>query len=64
MCGSPSNNTGWYSTNFSVNGSSYHKIYGKAWGYQRSTTDGFSQIAGVQSINSPYDDGLSITING
>ena len=66
VCGSSHNRAGCYSTEFSVNGSSYHKICGKARGYQKATPDGFSQIrqhiSGIQDINGPYVDGLSITV--
>ena len=39
VCRSPSDGAGCYPTLFTVNGGSYHKICGKARGYQRSTMD-------------------------
>jgi len=62
VCGSTRNKAGCYSARFSVNGSSYNKICGKARGYQRSTPDAFAAIRGNKNIDGPYVDGLSITI--
>ena len=62
VCSSPSDNAGCYSASFTVNGSAYHKICGKARGYQRSTPDAFAALAGIRNIDGPYVDGLSITI--
>jgi len=62
VCGSPSNKAGCYSTSFTVHGSSYYKICGKARGYQSSTPDAFAALKGIRSINGPYVDGLSITV--
>ena len=66
VCRSPSNNAGCYSKVFTVNGTNYHKICGKARGYQRYTTDGFGGVGtsprSTKSINNAYVDGLSITI--
>ena len=51
---------------FTVNGASYHKICGKARGYQRHTTDAFGGVGTMprkpKSINEAYVDGLSITL--
>ena len=62
VCESPSNLAGCYSTNFTVNGLSYHKMCGKARGYQSSSPDAFGAFAGIRSIDGPYVDGLSITV--
>ena len=66
MCRSPSDNGGCYPTIFTVNGTSYHKICGKARGYQRYTTDAFGGVGttprNTKSINEAYVDGLSITL--
>ena len=66
VCRSPSNSGGCYPTVFTVNGTIYHKICGKARGYQRYTTDGFGGIGSMprntKSINEAYVDGLSITL--
>ena len=47
-----STEAGCYSVNYSTNGTSYHRVCGKASGYQKGTPDGF---------RSPVVDGLSIT---
>ena len=60
VCRSPSDNAGCYPTMFTVNGTSYNKICGKARGYQRHTTDAF--VENTRSINEAYVDGLSITL--
>ena len=63
VCRPPSNNAGCYSTSYTVNGSSYHKVCGKVRGYQKGTTDAFSIIeTQSKSIDGPYIDGVSITI--
>ena len=65
VCRSSSNNAGCYSKVFTVNGTNYHKVCGKARGYQRHTTDGFGGVGttprNTKSINDAYVDGLSIT---
>jgi len=64
VCRSASDNGDCYSTNFTVNGTSYHKICGKARGYQRHTTDAFGgggSLRKAKGINGSYVDGLSIT---
>ena len=61
MCRSPSDAAGCYPTIFSVNGTSYSKIRGKLRGYQKHSTDGFSNGKRT-SINAAYVDGISITI--
>ena len=61
VCRSPINNAGCYPTIFSVNGVSYHKICGKARGYQRHTTDAFGGPCDQFDISN-YVDGLSITL--
>ena len=66
-CRSASDDAGCHSTSFSVSGVSYHKVCGKARGYQKDSTDAFggprrqrgSQY--VKDINGAYVDGLSIT---
>ena len=60
VCRPPSNNAGCYPTSFPVHGTSYHKICGKARGYQRQTTDAFDTAN--KGINSAYVDGISITL--
>jgi len=62
VCGSQKNGAGCYSARFSVNGSSYNKLCGKARGYQSSTPDAFAALRGKKNIDGPYVDGLSITI--
>ena len=70
-CRSASNSSGCYSTSFSVNGVSYHKVCGQARGYQVDSTDAFggprhvrgsSKYDYIKDIDDPYVDGLSITI--
>ena len=67
-CRSANDNAGCYSTGFSVNGVSYHKVCGQARGYQVHTTDAFGGprlVRGsiyVKDIDGAYVDGLSITI--
>ena len=61
MCKTPSDNDSCYSTIFTVNGASYHKICGKARGYQKFSTKGFASPS--KSISGPYVDGLSITLD-
>ena len=61
VCRSPNNNAGCYPTIFNVNGVSYHKICGKARGYQGHTTDAFGGPRNQFDINN-YVDGLSITL--
>jgi len=60
VCKATSNNAGCYPVSFSVNSVSYHKICGKARGYQKRTTDAFNTNS--KSIDSTYVDGLSITL--
>ena len=62
VCGSPTLNPGCFSTSFTVNMSSYRRICGKARGYQKGSTDAFGALRGVQDIDGPYVDGLSITV--
>ena len=64
VCRSPNDAAGCYPTTFSVSGASYHKICGMARGYQRATPDAFALFTsnGRKGINTPYVDGLSITI--
>ena len=61
VCRTPSDNGGCNPTIFTVNGTSYHKICGKARGYQKFSTEGFASPS--KSINGPYVDGLSITLD-
>ena len=70
-CRSASDDAGCYSTSFSVSGVSYHKVCGKARGYQRESTDAFggprrqhgsSTFDYLVDIDDAYVDGLSITI--
>ena len=66
VCRSTKANAGCYSTSFTVNGTSYHKICGKARGYQKSSVDAFGGghhfLRAKKDINGPYVDGLSITL--
>ena len=66
VCRSSSNNPGCYATIFTVNGLNYHKVCGKARGYQKYTTDAFGGAGtapkNTKSINGIYVDGLSITL--
>jgi len=62
VCRSTSDNDGCYPVNFSVNGTSYHKICGKARGYQKYSTDAFRVINNKKDINGAYVDGLSIRL--
>ena len=63
VCRSPNNNVNCYPTIFSVNGVSYHKICGKARGYQRHTTDAFGGPRNQFDCDiNNYVDELSITI--
>ena len=70
-CRSANDNAGCFSTSFSVNGVSYHKVCGQARGYQVHTTDAFGgprRVRGsnefnyIKDIDDAYVDGLSITI--
>ena len=61
MCRSPSDTAGCYSTTLSVNGTSYRKMRGKLKGYQKYSTNGFTDDKNT-SINAAYVDGVSITI--
>ena len=61
VCRSPSDGAGCYPTIFSVNVVSYHKICGKARGYQRHTTDAFGGPRRQFNISN-YVDGLSIAL--
>ena len=64
VCRSANDKAGCYPTTFTVNGTSYHKICGKARGYQRHTTDAFGgprDNSNKKNIND-YVDGLSITL--
>ena len=58
FCKSPSNNSGCYTTTFSVNHVSYQRVCGRARGYQKGSTDAF--LTGGNICNT-YVDGLSIT---
>ena len=60
VCRSSSDDPGCYSTSFIVNGASYHRVCGKARGYQKHSTDAFTNPS--KSINEPYIDGVSITL--
>ena len=60
-CRPPSNNAGCYPVTFTVNGTNYHRVCGKARGYQHATTDAFRNFV-TKSINGAYVDGLSITL--
>ena len=61
VCRSPIDSTGGcHSTAFTVNRARYHKICGKARGYQKFSTDAFSSPS--KSINEAYVDGVSITL--
>ena len=67
-CRSPNDNPGCYTTMFIVNGTSYHKICGKARGYQKHFPDAFGgyrnryrNASTVKNIDN-YVDGLSITL--
>ena len=66
VCRSSSDSTGCYATTFTVYGPNYHKVCGKARGYQRHTTDAFGGVGtsprNTKSINNAYVDGLSITL--
>ena len=61
-------NPGCWPTNFTVNGTSYRKICGKARGYQRYNTEAFgwmntqNTLRNQRGINRPYVDGISITL--
>ena len=67
-CRSASNNPGFHSTGFSVNGVSYHKVCGQARGYQVHATNAFGGprhnrgCTYEKDIYGAYVDGLSITI--
>ena len=60
VCRFTSNNGGCYPSRFPMYGTRYHKICGKARGYQRYTTDAFD--TDNKSIEGAYVDGISITI--
>ena len=60
VCRIPTRNPGCFSVSFTVNGTNYHKICGKARGYQKHTTEGFASRS--KGINGAYVDGLSITL--
>ena len=63
VCRSTSDDPGCYSTIFTVNGTSYHKVCGKVRGYQGLTTDAFGGPRNTgKDINNPYVDGVSITL--
>ena len=50
-----------YSSSFSTNGMSYHRVCGRAKGYQKGGTSGFSGYHNGQTIDQAYSDALSIT---
>ena len=64
VCRTPSDNAGCYPTIFTVNKTSYHKICGKARGYQYNTIDAFGgpRDHSVNKNVNDYVDGLSITL--
>ena len=65
MCRSPSDDSGCYSTVFSVNGMAYNEIRGMVRGYQQGTTDSFDPYKNQHTgINGAYVDGVSITLAG
>jgi len=53
------NSAGCSSANFSTNGISYQRVCGRARGYQKGETDGFSALG--QTIDGYYADGLLLT---
>ena len=62
LCRGSGDAAGCYSTHFSNSNAKYTSICGKYIGYQKGTTDGFAAFHTTQSIDSPYLDGVSITI--
>ena len=64
VCRSPNDNPGCYSSNFTINGTNYHKVCGKARGYQKYTIDAFGGPRDASTNKHPnnYVDGLSITL--
>ena len=62
VCRSPNDWAGCHSAHFTVNRTNYHKICGRAKGYQKGHTDAFYGSRNSKSINKPYVDGVSITI--
>jgi len=59
FCRSPSDNAGCYSVIYSTNGTSYHRVCGKASGYQKGSMDGL--CTRDNNLNGVYVHGLSIT---
>ena len=57
-CIAPNDSAGCYSTYYSTLSIPYSKVCGMAVGYQKETTDAFTE---TESINGPYVDGVSIT---
>ena len=49
---------GCYSVNYATNGTSYHRVCGRASGYQKGSPDGFNRAT---IISNSYVDGISIT---
>ena len=60
FCRASSDRTGRYSVFFPTNGVSYQHVCGRARGYQKGSTDGFTADHS-EPIDSSYVDGLSIT---
>jgi len=59
FCRSGADNSGCYSVTYSTNGTSYHRVCGKASAYQRGSMDGFYSIS--NNLDGVYFDGLSVT---
>ena len=62
VCQSTTGNVGCFPVIFSTYSANYTKVCGMARGYQRGTTDAFGIAFTTKSINSPYVDGVSITL--
>ena len=63
LCRGSGDTAGCYSAYFSNNKAQYNFICGKLRGYQKGTPDSFRAHAASHSIDKPYLDGVSITVD-
>ena len=61
LCWRDSSAGGCLSAMYSTYGISYRHVCGRVTGYQYRSTDGFGQHNGLQTIEGPYLDGVSLT---
>ena len=64
LCRGSGDAAGCYSAYFSNSKTEYNSICGKLRGYQKGSTSAFyARFTSSRSINAPYLDGVSITVN-